>query len=214
MSDEEQQHKYESNNLKIAITAVVSVLLGAAFLLALVVFGMNVQQDIDAKVEKKKESEKIVSIINVDYSTASFSYIDASHGTTVIKEESDAKPKNSLIASIKENYDENFLVIDNQDLLDKVLDKIRRASHDESINYTVDEKFFTSGSIIMITREASGINALDINAVTRDNDYNIQIDAVAKYGSAQVVDAIDARATFIKVRNIQPKSVKVNIEEE
>ena len=214
MSDEEQQHKYESNNLKIAITAVVSVLLGAAFLLALVVFGMNVQQDIDAKVEKKKESEKIVSIINVDYSTASFGYIDASHGTTVIKEESDAKPKNSLIASVKENYDENFLVIDNQDLLDKVLDKIRRASHDESINYTVDEKFFTSGSIIMITREASGINALDINAVTRDNDYNIQIDAVAKYGSAQVVDAIDARATFIKVRNIQPKSVKVNIEEE
>ena len=214
MSDEEQQHKYESNNLKIAITAVVSVLLGAAFLLALVVFGMNVQQDIDAKVEKKKESEKIVSIINVDYSTASFGYIDASHGTTVIKEESDAKPKNSLIASVKENYDENFLVIDNQDLLDKVLDKIRRASHDESINYTVDEKFFTSGSIIMITREASGINALDINAVTRDNDYNIQIDAVAKYGSAQTVDAIDARATFIKVRNIQPKSVKVNIEEE
>lgn len=214
MSDEEQQHKYESNNLKIAITAVVSVLLGAAFLLALVVFGMNVQQDIDAKVEKKKESEKIVSIINVDYSTASFGYIDASHGTTVIKEESDAKPKNSLIASVKENYDENFLVIDNQDLLDKVLDKIRRASHDESINYTVDEKFFTSGSIIMITREASGINALDINAVTRDNDYDIQIDAVAKYGSAQVVDAIDARATFIKVRNIQPKSVKVNIEEE
>ena len=75
MSDEEQQHKYESNNLKIAITAVVSVLLGAAFLLALVQFGMNVQQDIDAKTEQKKETEKIVSIINVDYSSASFGYI-------------------------------------------------------------------------------------------------------------------------------------------
>lgn len=213
MSDEEQQHKYESNNLKIAITAIVSVLLGSAFLLALINFGMNVQKDIDAKTEQKKESEKVVSIINVDYSAASFSYIAPQSNGPMTEEEFGNLPKNALISSIKEDYDENYLVIDNQDLLDRALDKIRRASGDESISYTVEEKFFSSGSIIMITHESSGIVGLPVSGVSRDENYNIQIDATVKKGESKVADSTEGFATFVKIRNIQPNSVKVKIEE-
>ena len=96
-------------------------------------------------------------------------------------------------------------------MLDKVLGKLRSASGDDSISYSVEDTFFSSGSVIMIAEERSGISALDINAVTRDGDYNIQIDAAMKSGESKVDDNTEGFATFVKIRNIQPKSVKVNI---
>ena len=211
---EEEERKYESNNIKIAMTAILSILLGTAFILALVHFGMNVQQNIDAKVEEKEEKEKVVSILNVDYSSAEFRYVAPTGGLTT-KEEADAQPKNYLISEIKDDYDENYLVIDNQDLLDKAISKLRSAASDESISYDVEDKFFTSGSVILVTSEKSGLGGLDIKSVSRDEDYNIQIDAVEKnVEKSSVQDASEGRAVFIKIRNIQPKSVKVNIENE
>lgn len=211
---EEEERKYESNNIKIAVTAILSILLGTAFILALVHFGMNVQQNIDAKVEEKEEKEKIVSILNVDYSSAEFRYV-APTGGLMTKEEADARPKNYLISEIKDDYDENYLVIDNQDLLDKAIGKLRSAASDESISYDVEDKFFTSGAVILVTSEKTGLGGLDIKSVSRDDDYNIQIDAIGKNNEkTSVQDASEGRAVFIKIRNIQPKSVKVNIEDE
>ena len=209
MTDEENQ-KYESNNIKIAVTAVLSVLLGAAFILAIIHFGMSVQQDIDAKIEVKKEKEKVVSIINVDYNSTLFGYTVS--GGTMTREERDALPKNRLIEKIREGYDENYLVIDSQDLLDKVLDAIRSKSNDNSISYSVEKDFFSSGSVILVTSEEYGLSDIEIEAVSRDEENNIQIDASLRYDNVMnLADAKSGRAVLVKIRNIQPKSVEVKI---
>ncbi len=212
---EEENSKYESNNIKIAVTAVLSILLGAAFILALVYFGMNVQQNIDSKTDERKSEEKIVSIMSVGYETSEFGYVAANGGGgTMTKEEYNALPENILISSLRDGYDENYLVIDNQDLLNRALDKLRSSAHDESISYSVENGFFDSGSVILITRELHGLSDFKVKSVTRDEEYNIQIDTTEKTGEPTVADASEGRAIFVKVRNIQPKSVKVNNEAE
>ena len=70
----------------------------------------------------------------------------------------------------------------------------------------------TYGSASLVTSEKSGLGGLNIKSVSRDEDYNIQIDAVEKnVEKSSVQDASEGRAVFIKIRNIQPKSVKVNV---
>lgn len=209
MSDEENS-KYESNNIKIAATAILSVLVGAAFILALIHFGMSVQQNIDSQAEKKQEEEKIVSIINVDYSSAMFGY-NVPAGL-VTEEEHEKQSKNYLISGIREDYDENYLIIDNKDLLDEALDAIRSSSNNSEISYSVEDNFFSSGSVILITSEKSGLSSLSAKTVTRDENNNIQIDASEEIGQSNLADAVEGRAVFVKIRNIQPNSVKVNID--
>jgi hypothetical protein len=197
---EEDHEKYESNNFKIAATAVVSVLLGAAFILALIQFGMNVQQDIDTRTAEKKEAEKIVSIMSVDYSTADFAY-------TV----PDADTDNYLVSSIKEDAKDNYLVVTSKDTLDSIINTIRKSSGDESISYSVDDKFFESGAIIVVTGEGADLASLKVNSVSRDEDYNIQIDVKKEMNPTETEDSpVRGFASFVKIRNIQPNDVKVN----
>ena len=59
----------KSNNTKIAVTAIMTILFGFVFILALILFGMRVQNNIDAKKEEKKRSEEIVTINSVDFTT-------------------------------------------------------------------------------------------------------------------------------------------------
>lgn len=197
---EEDHEKYESNNFKIAVTAVVSVLLGAAFILALIQFGMNVQQDIDSRSAAKKESEKIVSVMSVDYSTADFAY-------TV----PDADTDNYLISTVKGDASDNYLVVTSKDTLESVLDVIRKSSGDDSISYGVDDKFFESGAVIVVTGEGTDLTSMKINSVSRDENYNIQIDVKKEMAPTESEDSpVRGFASFVKIRNIQPNGVKIN----
>ena len=69
-----EEHDIQSNNIKIAITAVISVLFGAAFIMALILFGMRVQNGIDNKAAEKKKADEIITINSVDFDATSFSY--------------------------------------------------------------------------------------------------------------------------------------------
>ena len=70
----EEDNDIKRNNIKIAVTAVISVLFGAAFIMALILFGMRVQNNIDNKAAEKKKADEIVTINSVDFETVSFGY--------------------------------------------------------------------------------------------------------------------------------------------
>jgi hypothetical protein len=202
MSGEEQDVK--SNNIKIAVTAVMSVLLGAAFIMALILFGMRFQTNLDAKAEEKKRSEEIVTINSVDFKTDSFAYKAPSGENEV---------ENYLVNLINKESKDDYVVINSNSMLEDVLNALRGASGDNNISYSVDKDFFNSGSVVLVTHEAAKLSDFRVNTVTRDADYNLQIDAVAKYGDSNL-DTIDGRAVFVKISNIQPKDIEVKIEKE
>lgn len=198
MSEEENN----SNNTKIAVTAIMSILFGVVFILALILFGMRVQNNIDAQKEEKKRSEEIVTINSVDFDTDSFGYQAPADGDDMT---------NYLVNAIKADTNENYLVINSNSMLEDVLNALRGASGDNGISYSVDEGFFNSGSIILVTGEAARLSDFSVKTVTRDAQYNLQIDATAEYNDSNL-DTIDGRAVFVKIRNIQPKNVEVKVE--
>ncbi len=197
-----EDHDIKSNNVKIGVTAVVSVLFGAAFIMALILFGMRVQTGIDNRKEEKKKTEEIVTINSVDFSAASFDY-------TV---PSDSESKNYLINTI-DGTEDDYLVINSKSKLEDVINAIRGASSSADISYSVDDAFFNSGSIIAVAREGKKLSDFEVRTVTRDADYNLQLDATEKY-NGEDENTVAGRVVFVKISNIQPKSIEVKAEKE
>ncbi|MCQ2571275.1 MAG: hypothetical protein MJ154_03455 [Candidatus Saccharibacteria bacterium] len=203
----EEDKKYESNNTKIAITAIMSVCLGAAFIMALILFGMRVQNNINAREEERKKADEVITINSVDFDTTNFAY-------TVPKNENGEYDSNYLINKIsKESTDRNYVVLNSNDALDDALSAIRVAAGSESISYEVEENFFNASSIIMVVREGEKLNDFQVKTVTRDADYNLQIDATEAL-SAEETGAKNGQVVFVKVRNIQPKAIDVKVVKE
>lgn len=194
----------KSNNIKIAVTAVISVLFGAAFIMALILFGMRVQNNMDARKEERKREEEVITINSVDFDTISFSYKVPGQGDDY---------ENYLVNTIKKGTDSNYLVINSNTVLEDVLNALRGASGDNNISYTVDENFFNSGSVILVTQEGAKLSSFEAMTVTRDAQYNLQIDANAKYDESNIGD-VKGYAAFVKISNIQPNSVEIKVEKE
>ena len=189
------------NNTKIAVTAIMTILFGIVFILALILFGMRVQNNIDLKKEEKKKSEEIVTINSVDYETVSFGYKAPN---------SAIESKDYLVNNIKANTNTSYIVINSNSMLEDALNAIRGASGDNGISYSVEENFFNSSSIIAVTREASKLSGFEVKTVTRDADYNLQIDTAGKYdGVDPGEDQINGFVVLVKVRNIQPNYIDV-----
>jgi hypothetical protein len=207
----EEEHAVKSNNIKIAVTAVISVLLGAAFILALINFGMNFQQNLDSREEAKKKSDEIVSIISVDYAAHDFTYKIPSGAVD-----------NYLVSATKADSKENYLVINSNDMLGDALSALHSASGagvsfdgDIPTDFSVKDGFFNSGAVIMVTNETEGLLKFDIKSVTRDADYNIQIDTSSKVKkSDDDSEEKTGQVIFVEISNIQPKSVTIKNEVE
>lgn len=190
----------KSFNTKIIVTAIVSVLLGAAFVLALILFGMNVQRNFDNKTAEKQQKEKIVSVINVDYGEPVY----FSYNTGKIRE-ADSNPVHNLLDKLGVSKSKDYFVIDSNDKLSAVLDA---AGH--TGEYTVEDDYFSSSSIVAVPFERSGLESLKIKGVSRDEDYNITVNGV--YNDPLQIINITGRVALIKLQNIQPKLVTVSIE--
>jgi hypothetical protein len=201
----EEDHDIKTNNIKIAVTAVMSVLLGAAFILALISFGMRVQTNIDNREEQKKKSDEVVTINSVDFDTTSFSY-------KVPESDSDT-PKNYLVGLVEKNSEESYILINSKSKLEDVMNAIRGASGNEGISYDISDNFFNSGSIVAVTREASGLSDYSVKTVTRDASYNLQFDTTEKLGGDKEA-GIMGRVVFVKISNIQPKGIEIKADKE
>lgn len=218
MSDQEreQEDNIKRNNTKIAVTAIFSVLLGVAFILTLILFGMNAQRDYDnmrqgnsANVNK---GDDVVSIIGLEYSSASFKYNTLK--TTDDGEEVAEQKSMSCLLSASGLGDETYAIIDSNDKLNSLVSNLRDMSGDEALSYSVDENFLLSGTIIAVVSESGNPDSIEAKSVVRDEDYNVQVNVKVNQSEAELQDD-DSKPgvlTLIKIRNVQPKKVSVIFE--
>ena len=218
MSDQEreQEDNIKRNNTKIAVTAIFSVLLGVAFILTLILFGMSAQRDYDnmrqddsAKVNK---GDDVVSIIGLEYSSASFKYNTPK--TTDDGEEVAEQKSMSGLLSASGLGDETYAIIDSNDKLNSLVSNLRDMSGDEALSYSVDENFLLSGTIIAVVSESGNPDSIEAKSVVRDEDYNVQVNVKVNQSEAELQDD-DSKPgvlTLIKIRNVQPKKVSVIFE--
>ncbi len=199
-----EENDVRQNNIKIAVTAVFSVLLGAAFILALIHFGMRVQNNIDTKAEEKRKADEVITINSVDFQATNFGY-------KIPKNDTDEGSKNYLVKLINKESDLDYVVINSNSVFEDVMNAIRAASGNENISYNVSDGFFNSGTIIAVTREANCLESFDVKTVTRDADYNLQIDA--DYKQCEGGDK-SGYVSLVKISNIQPKGVEIKANRE
>lgn len=203
-----EEHDIQSNNIKIAITAVISVLFGAAFIMALILFGMRVQNGIDNKAAEKKKADEIITINSVDFDATSFSY-----SIPNAEKDQEGNYLQMLIGDKDVSAKSGYYLINSKSKLDDVMNAIRAASGNENLSYNIDSSFFNSGSVIAVIREAKKLDKFEAVTVTRDADYNLQIDANEKYNS-DAKDERVGRVSLVKISNIQPKGIEVKVKEE
>lgn len=198
MDNEEhnQVEETKSFNAKIIITAIVSVLLGMAFVLALIMFGMNAQRTFDNQGAEQREKDKIVEVKAVDYE------VECLHYST-----GEVYPGNTrtLLDKLGVQKGQNYYIINSQDKLDTVLDAIGH-----SRDYIVSKDFFKSSSIVAIPFEHAGLSSLKVRGVTRDGDYNIT--ASLSYADMLEVENIMGIVALVKLQNIQPKLVTATVD--
>ena len=198
----------KTNNIKIAITAVISVLFGAAFIMALILFGMRVQNNIDNKAAEKKKADEIITINSVDFDTTNFIYYIPNPD-----KDQEGNYLQMLIGDKDVSAKSSYYLINSKSKLEDAMNAIRAASGNETLSYDVDDNFFNSGSVIAVIREAKKLGKFEVVTVTRDADYNLQIDANEKYDS-DAKDEKVGRVVFVKISNIQPKDIEVKVKEE
>ncbi len=201
MGEEEQQdnHSHISTNYvnyKIVLSAIFSVLLGAVAVLALVNFGMNVQRKFDGEVEAEEKKEHITEIIAVDYQADTFGY-------TVLE------GSESLLKKLEVGENESSYTVISKDELGKVTEAIAGYGG-ASPFYQIEDSFFNSSSVIVVPLETAGLTDLQVKSVTRDENYNIQVD-LASTKDKSIAD-VSGRVVFVKLSNIQPSYVTINID--
>ena len=73
----------------------------------------------------------------------------------------------------------------------------------------VDEDFFTTGCVIAVAYEDKGLENFSVNKMTRDETGNITL--VANYSSSHEVESIHGALTLVKIDNVQPKAISLDI---
>ena len=195
----QEEHKHLSTNYmnyKIVLSAVLSVLLGAVAILALVNFGMNVQRKFDGEVEAQQAKDHVESIIAVDYKADEFLYTIPEGGE-------------SLLKKLDAGENEKSYTIISKDELGKVIEAIT-GYNGEAPFYQVEDKFFNSSSVVAVPYEVAGLTSLSVKSVTRDENYNIQIDLKAEKDKMKTEKI--GGVVFVKLSNIQPNQVTINID--
>lgn len=206
-SAEEISEDCASSKGKIIATTAVMVVFGAALLLTLVWVGINIGSSklFNPEVE---ETEQISEIIDVDYESLKISYN--------LGEKDPSKNKSGYLLQ-EYGAQENYAIIKSMAQLER-LQNIYNAHSDNDINLAgsmnLDSSFFNSGSIIAITEEASYSDINSVSSVYRDEKYNLSVTLQRmSFMTGVAITDLHGDLVLIKVENIQPKKVQVNISE-
>ncbi len=196
-----------SSKGKIIATTVVMVVFGAALLLTLVWVGVNIGTSnlFNPEVE---ETEQISEIIDVDYSSLSLSY-----------NLGEKEPSKGNAGYLLQEYgvSEKYAVIKSMSQLER-LQNLYSSHSDNDVNFAgsmnIDSSFFDSGSVIAVTDEAFYSNIRGLSGVYRDENYNLSVTlSRMSFMTGVAITNLHGDLVLIKVENIQPKKVQVNISE-
>lgn len=205
VSEEEICEDCDSSKKKIFGTTVVMFVFGAALLLTLVWVGINIGSSKLFNPVEERDEEQISEIIDIDYDSVVLSY-----GL------GDKEPSQSKAGYLLQSYGatENYAVIKSTAQLER-LQSLYRAQYAYDADFAellnVDSSFFTSGSVIAITKESKDSMNVSISSVFRDEKYNLSATLKTdRIATEEAQDGLKGYLALIRVENIQPKKVNVN----
>ena len=193
---------------KIALTAVFVIIFGIVFIFCLVLFGLQVSSRSTKTIsdDQKSDNSRVLESIDVVHEDTTILY--------KIPDDGRVKTKNVFM---EENgiSNEEYAIINNNSELDDFVRVANQYNIDKQsvFAFALDRDFFRTSTIIAISKESAGLENVSVEKVTRDQDYNIHIEA--KYLTLDN-DEQDIRGgvSFIKIQNIQPKTVILHWTEE
>ena len=189
---------------KIILTTIICVFLGAVLVLGLILFGMEVNSRYLGSLDSDPTPvDNVTEVIAVRHETKTFTY---NPGVDTNGSDRMYSSYDTLLKKI--GGKNGYYLIKSSSEYDKVINEIKLLSGREGIDsFEIDNDFFNSGSVILITAEKPGLSYFGINSVTRDGDYNIYINT----SSVDANDTInvEGKAILVKIDNIQPKYVEV-----
>ena len=201
MSDKGGKKEKESLiDLKMILTAIIGVMLGAVFVLTLIFTGILLNERYRTMRAEHTQKEKVVDVVSVTYDEKKYSYYPAINGGD---NETDF---DSLLRML--GTDKNYYLIQSQTEYANVVSTIESLGGKISTeDFNLPDGFFYSGSLILITAEMQGLTEFKVNSITRNEDYHLRID-VTKTASSEFY-GLNGSAILIKVPNIQPDFVEV-----
>lgn len=192
-----------SINSKIILTAIMTVLIGMAFILMMIFAGVQISQKYEQGekpvVQKEPEVEQVIELEHTAYKYeygADSEYSESNHVQNLVFEQLDVKS--------------NYILIDNTDRLAEVVEAISRVRGSEVTEMpNIEDDFFTSGVIIAVGVQDRGLSRASVEAVHRDANYNIFVtmNKVANLDTMSYSGVI----FLIKLPNIQPKTINVSV---
>ena len=76
----------------------------------------------------------------------------------------------------------------------------------------LDDDYYASGSVIAVAYEAPGLETFSVNKLSRDENH--QVTAVAKAKTNPTTANMAGQLVFVKVDNVQPKTIELDITQE
>jgi hypothetical protein len=190
---------------KVVLTTAICFLAGAAIVMGLILFGMEINKKYMALVDGDPaltDKDNITEVISVKYDSASYSYRPEVNADSSENQE----PKYYTLLK-KLNCEKYCLIKSNTEYEDAINQVNMLGGRTEEHGLQLEENFFNSGSVILITSEMEGLSYFGINSITRDGDYNIYINTSSI--AANDTTNVEGDAVFIKIENIQPKYVEL-----
>lgn len=107
----------------------------------------------------------------------------------------------------------NYVVISSKERYDALVKLAKDHSMTDSdlIDYSLNDDFFKSGSVVAISAETLDLSTTGIKRVYRDDKYNVTIEVDKTEPQAGITSDsyIYGQVYFVKIENVTPKSVQL-----
>ena len=192
-------------NPKMAIYAIVVVVLGIGILATMIFLGIGVansQQPTNENPPISNNDNPVLESIKIEYDETQMRYWPSQEYTD--------KYRNSLMHRYGVD-DQEYAIIRTNNELDDFISAVNYSEDGSAVEnpftYSVNDEFFKTGVIIAIAKEDAGLESMSVDEVYRDENYNLQI--YANYSSPSDTMTKYGKFSLLQIQNIQPKSVEI-----
>ncbi len=203
-----KKHNKDYLDYKTILTTMLCTLVGVLFILCFIFVGIRMASG-ESIISANNED---IEIIAIDYSLQQYDY--------VVQDWQIAKDTKApyIFTDLETKYSGGrYAVINSRTQLNTLMQTLNSiTSGDNFYGVGADDNFFESSSVVAIALEDINYSSYNIASITRNEDYNLQIniDAVRLADDAITErDSSDSDLFLVRVPNIQPRSVDVVINE-